>query len=211
MSHHPIRNYLLTGLLVWIPVIVTLVVINFVVTLLDKTVSILPHVWQPQQLIGVNIPGLGMLLSLVILFLTGMVATNVVGKRLMGWGEAIVARIPLVRTIYNAVKQVIHTVFSNQTEAFSSVVLVEYPRKGLWSIAFVTGSGSHEVQQAVDPDMLTIFVPTTPNPTSGFLMMLPRKDTVTLEMTVEEALKYVISLGVVLPREVTSTTQTNPV
>lgn len=190
------RSYLLTGLIVWLPVLVTIVVLRFIIDLLDKTLALIPHAYQPEQLFGVHLPGLGVLLSLILLLITGIVATNLLGQRLVLWSEAVLARIPLVRSIYNTSKQVIQAVFATNSQAFRKVVMIEYPRNGIWSLAFQTGSAHPEVNQNLGIEMITVFIPTTPNPTSGFLMMLPKKDAIELEMSTEDALKFIISLGV---------------
>ncbi|KTD36299.1 transmembrane protein [Legionella nautarum] len=191
-----LRSYLLTGLVVWLPILVTFVVLRFIIELLDNTIALLPNSYQPEKLFGVHIPGLGVLLSLLLLLGTGILATNLIGQRLMGWGEAVLVRIPLVRSIYNTAKQVIQAVFATNSQAFRKVLLVEYPRKGLWTIAFLTGSPHPELNTLVGDELLSIFVPTTPNPTSGFFMMIPKEDAIELSMTIEEALKLIISLGV---------------
>ncbi len=194
MRSLPIRSYLLAGLVVWLPVLVTIVILRFIIDLLDQTMSLLPTAYRPEQLIGMHVPGLGVLLSLVLLFVTGLLATNFFGQRLVIWSEIILDKIPLVRSIYNTSKQVIHTVFATNSDAFRKVLLVEYPRKGLWSIAFQTGIADNVVPKA-GKEMLSIFIPTTPNPTSGFLMMVAKSDVVELDMTIDEALKFIISLG----------------
>lgn len=199
MIGRSIRKYLLAGLLVWLPIWVTLLVIRFVIDTLDSTLSLLPNAYQPSQLIGYDIPGVGVVVSLTVVFLTGLLATNFLGKRLVSLGERFLAKIPLVRSIYNAVKQVLETLFSSSSQAFRKVLLIEYPRKGLWSIAFQTSVANQEVHYHAGEEMITIFVPTTPNPTSGFLMMVPQRDATELNMSVDEALKMVISLGVVQP------------
>lgn len=199
MSGKSIRSYLLAGLVVWLPVLVTIVILRFIIDLLDKTVSLLPYDYQPQQLIGMNIPGLGAVVSLVLLIITGVIATNILGQRLVAWSEALLERIPLVRSIYNAAKQVIQAIFATNSQAFRKVLLVEYPRKGMWSVAFQTGVGSPVVSEHTGSEMVSIFIPTTPNPTSGFLMVVPKADVIELAMTVDEALKYIISLGVMQP------------
>ena len=196
MKSKSLRGYLLAGLVVWLPIVVTFVVIRFIIDILDKTVGLLPLSYQPVNLIGVNIPGLGAIISLLLLIITGVVATNFFGQRIFAWGEMLLAKIPLVRSIYNAAKQVIQAIFATNSEAFRKVLLVEYPRKGLWSVAFLTGTTKGEIKDQTGEEMLSIFVPTTPNPTSGFLMMVPKKDAIELSMTVDEALKYIISLGV---------------
>lgn len=189
----------MAGLLIWIPLAATFVVMKFIIELLDKTLSLLPSAYQPQQLLGYNIPGVGVLLSLFLLLLTGVLVTNFLGAKLVTLGEMILDKIPLVRSIYQAVKQVLETVFSSSSNAFRQVLLVEYPRKGLWSIAFQTGTTCDKICRHTGSDMITIFVPTTPNPTSGFLMMIPSEDAIQLDMSVDEALKMVISLGVMQP------------
>lgn len=199
MKSKVIRRYLIAGLVVWLPIVATFVVLRFLVDTLDQSLSLLPLALQPKQLFGVDIPGLGIILSLLILFSTGIFATNFFGAKLVSLGEKILARIPLVRSIYHAVKQVMETIFSSSSQAFRKVLLVEYPRKGLWSVAFQTSKANPEIDYHTADAMITIFVPTTPNPTSGFLMMIPIKDAIELDMSVDEALKMVISLGVVQP------------
>jgi len=198
---HTIRGYLAAGLLLWIPIWVTLLVIGFIVELLDGTLSLLPHAYQPDQLLGMHIPGLGVVISILVVFSTGVLATNFIGRHLVALGESILSRIPLVRTIYHAAKQVVTTIFSSSSESFRKVLLVEYPRKGLWSIAFQTATASKSISDHCDgEDMVAVFLPTTPNPTSGFLIMVPRKDAYELDMSVDAALKMVISLGVMQPK-----------
>ncbi len=196
MKSKSIRSYLLAGLVVWLPIIVTFLVLRFIVDLLDQSMALLPDAYRPEQLFGVHIPGFGVVLSLGLLFVTGILATNFLGQRFVRWSEAFLDRIPLVRSIYSATKQVMETVFSSNSQAFRKVLLIEYPRKGLWTIAFQTGVVSDEVCQKTGEEMLSIFVPTTPNPTSGFLMMIPKSSATELSMSIDEALKLVISLGV---------------
>ncbi|WP_019217046.1 DUF502 domain-containing protein [Legionella tunisiensis] len=196
MKSKYLRSYLLTGLVVWLPILVTFVVLRFIIDILDNTMALLPKAYQPEQLLGVQIPGLGVVLSLALLLVTGIIATNILGQRLVIFGEALLARIPLVRSIYNAAKQVIQAVFATNSQAFRKVLLIEYPRKGLWSLAFLTGKASQELCTHTGEEMLSLFVPTTPNPTSGFLMMIPKRDAIELSMSVDEALKFIISLGV---------------
>jgi uncharacterized membrane protein len=191
-----IRSYLLAGLVVWLPILVTFVVLRFIVELLDQSMAFLPMAYQPEQLIGYNLPGLGVLLSLLLLFFTGLLATNFLGQRLVTWSESILDRIPLVRSIYNATKQVIQAIFSTNSQAFRKVLLVEYPRKGMWSVAFQTGIVGADIAKHMGVDMLSIFIPTTPNPTSGFLMMVPKSEAIELSMSVDDAFKLIISLGV---------------
>ncbi|HAU3942040.1 TPA: DUF502 domain-containing protein [Legionella pneumophila] len=200
MKSKSIRSYLFAGLVVWLPILVTLVILRFIVDLLDQTIALLPKAYQPAQLLGFHLPGLGVVLSLILLIITGLFATNFLGQRLVSWSESILDRIPLVRSIYNATKQVINTILSTNSQAFRKVLLVEYPRKGLWSLAFQTGITAQEINQHTGTEMLSIFVPTTPNPTSGFLMVVPKSDVIELSMTIDEALKFIITLGVLLKK-----------
>lgn len=192
----PIRSYLLAGLAVWLPILVTIAVVRFLVDLMDQSMALLPETYQPERWLGFPIPGFGVVLSLVILFVTGLIATNFLGQRLVRWGESILDRIPLVRSVYSATKKMIQAVLSTNSQAFRKVLLVEYPRKGLWTLAFQTAQTSKEITQHTGTEMLSIFVPTTPNPTGGFLMMIPKSDVIELAMTVDEAFKLIISLGV---------------
>lgn len=198
-----IRRYLISGLLFWVPVWITLLVIKFLVDLMDNIFKLLPHAYQPDNLLGFHIPGLGIIFTLVILFFTGMVVANFLGSRLVKLWDSIIAKIPLVRTIYLGVQKILNAVFNPKGQAFRKVLLVEYPRKGLWSIAFQTGCACDEICDR-EGDMISIFIPTTPNPTSGFLMMVPKKDIHELEMTIDEALKFIISLGVVQPESLSN-------
>lgn len=195
-----IRSYLITGLVVWLPILVTFLVVRFIVDLLGKSVALLPDAYQPQQLIGVNIPGVGVVFSLLLLLITGIIATNFLGQHFMRFSESLLDRIPLVRTVYSSTKQVINAILSTNSQAFRKAVLIEYPRKGIWTIAFQTNeSGFMPNQQAGEP-MISVFIPTTPNPTSGFLMMVAKSEAKELSMTIDEALKCVISLGVMQPK-----------
>lgn len=195
-----IKRYLIAGLLFWLPVWVTLLILRFVVELLDSSFSLLPHQYQPEQLLGMHLPGLGVLVSVLVVFFTGMMVTNFLGRRLVALWDGVVARIPLVRSIHSAVKQVSHTILSPNGQAFRKVLLVEYPRKGLWSLAFLTAEGLPVVEEEMQQPMMTIFVPTTPNPTSGFLILVSKEDVREIDMNVETALKLIISLGVVQPK-----------
>lgn len=199
MKGKSIRSYLLAGLVVWLPILATIVILRFIIDLLDQTMALLPTAYQPETLLGFHVPGLGVLLSLILLLVTGIIATNFLGQRLVSWSESILERIPLVRSIYNAAKQVINAILGTNGQAFRKVLLVEYPRRGMWSLAFQTGVNSAIVSNHTDSDMVSIFIPTTPNPTSGFLMLVPHSDVIELTMTIDEALKYIISLGVMQP------------
>lgn len=199
MKNFPFKKYLLAGLVVWLPILATFGIVRFIIELLDNTIALLPFSYQPEQLFGVHLPGFGALLSLILLLLTGLLATNFFGQRLVLWSESILDKIPLVRSIYNASKQVIQAVFATNSQAFRKVLLVEYPRKGMWSIAFQTGVGHPFVTTEVEQELVSVFIPTTPNPTSGFLMMLPKSDVREISMTIDEALKFIISLGMMQP------------
>ncbi len=191
----PIRSYILAGLVVWLPILVTFYVIRFIVDLLD---ALLPSKFQPDFLFGYHIPGFGVVLSLSLVIFTGIIATNILGQRLLHMGDVILTKIPLVRTIYYGSQQIIRAVFASNSQAFRKVMLIQYPSQGIWTLAFLTGNVNSEISAFTgDEDMLSVFIPTTPNPTSGFLMMVAKKNAVELTMTVEEAMKYIISLGVV--------------
>jgi len=194
-----LRKYIITGLLIWIPLGITVLVIKLLVDLMDKTILFLPPTWRPDVLLGFDVPGLGIIVSSVIIFVTGFFLTNLAGKRLIKWGENILERIPLVRSIYSAVKQVTETVLSSEGDTFSAVYLIEYPRKGIWTLCFKTGNSPKFMDDAANDKLVTVFVPTTPNPTSGFILFVPIKDIKVLDIDVEEALKLVMSLGVVTP------------
>lgn len=195
-----LRRWLFAGLLVIAPLAITLWVLQWIVGTLDQTLLILPGSWQPEHLLGFRIPGLGVLLALAILLLVGAVTSNFIGRKVVEWGDAVLHRIPVVRSIYSSVKQVSDTLFSPGGNAFRTAVLVQWPRPGVWTIAFVTGSpGGDVAAQLGGGDYVSVYVPTTPNPTGGYFVMLRRDDCVELRMSVDEALRYVISMGVVVP------------
>lgn len=193
------RRYLTAGLLVWVPLGVTILIIKFMVDLMDQSLLLLPPPYRPDALLGFHVPGIGVILTLVVVLGTGMVVANLFGRQLIDLGERLLARIPLVRSIYSGVKQLMETVFSNKGESFRKVVLVEYPRQGLWTVAFLTSETQGEAQRKTGHDVVNIYVPTTPNPTSGFFLIVPRKDIVELDMSVDEGLKMILSVGVVVP------------
>lgn len=197
----PLRRYIVAGLLVWVPLGVTAAVVKFLVDLMDKTLLLLPPPYRPENLIGVRIPGLGVVLTIIVVLATGMVVANLFGRRLVALWEHLLARIPLVRSIYSGVKQVVETMLSGSGKSFRKVVLVEYPRRGIWTLAFVTGEGWKVARERLQQDVINIFVPTTPNPTSGFFLMVPRKDIIELDIPVDEGLKMIISAGVLMPEQ----------
>jgi len=194
-----IKRYFITGLLIWLPLAITAWVLMVIAGIADNSLRLLPKAFHPQNLVGFDIPGAGILVALIIILGTGLFATNFIGERLVRWWEILLAKIPVVNSIYNSVKQVSDTLFSSSGNAFRKALLIEYPRKGSWTIAFLTGKPGGDVGNHLADDYVSVYVPTTPNPTSGFFLMLPRNDVIELEMNVDEALKYIISMGVVAP------------
>lgn len=195
------KKYLITGLLIWVPLAVTLWVLELIVTAMDQTLLLLPEVWQPQQLFGFGIPGLGLVLSLVVVLVTGVLAHNFIGRQLVLWWESLLSRIPIVRSIYSSVKQVSDTMLSPKGNAFRQAVLVEFPQRGQWAIGLVVGAPGPALTRDIGADVLTVFVPTAPNPTSGYTILVPPGEVKELDISVDDALKFVISLGVVAPVE----------
>jgi uncharacterized membrane protein len=193
------RKYFVTGLLILVPLAITLWVLNLIVGTMDQSLLLLPESWRPEKLFGFHIPGLGTILTLLIIFLTGLATRNFVGNQVVRVWEGILTRIPVVNTIYSSVKQVSDTLFSSSGNAFRKAVLVQYPHQGSWTIAFVTGVPGGDVRNHLQGDYISIYVPTTPNPTSGFFLMVRRADAIELDMNVDEALKYIVSMGVVSP------------
>ena len=185
--------------MILVPLVITIWVLNLIVGTMDQSLQLLPAELQPEAVFGRRIPGLGALLTLLIIFVTGLAARNFIGERLVRVWEGLLSRIPIVRSVYSSVKQVSDTVLSPNGQAFRKALLVQYPRAGVWTIAFQTGSPAEEVRANVAGDMVSVYVPTTPNPTSGFFLMIPRSEAIELRMSVDEALKYVVSMGVVAP------------
>ncbi len=194
-----LRKWLLAGLLVILPVVVTLWVLEWIISTLDKTLLILPAAWHPDKLLGFHIPGFGALLALAILLVLGALASNFVGNKLLTWWHSLLNRIPVVRSIYSGVKQVSDTLFSDSGNAFRKAVLIQWPREGVWTIAFVTGTPGGDAAKHLSADYLSVYVPTTPNPTGGYFVMLKASDCIELKMSVDDALKYIVSMGVVSP------------
>jgi len=195
-----LRRYLVAGLLVWVPLGITIWVLVFLINTLDKTLLLLPESVRPEAVFGFHIPGLGVVLFFAILLLTGAIAANFFGARLIVIWESVLGRIPFVKSIYSSVKQVSDTLLSEKGNAFRKALLVEYPYPGSWTIAFLTGVPATEIAQDLVDEHVSVYVPTTPNPTSGYFLMLPRERIRELDMTVDEALKYIISMGVVAPK-----------
>jgi uncharacterized membrane protein len=196
-----LRKWLVAGLLAIVPVAITFAVLRWIVQTLDSTLQILPEAWQPDRLIGAHIPGFGVLLTLGILLTVGAIVSNFFGRKIVEWGDRLVTRIPVVRSIYSSVKQVSDTLFSPGGNAFRTAVLVQWPRADVWTIAFVTGTPGGDVTNHLAGEYVSVYVPTTPNPTGGYFVMLRRSDCIELKMSVDDALKYVISMGVVAPSQ----------
>ncbi len=194
-----LRKWLFTGLLVIVPGVITAWVLHWIVSTLDQTLQILPENWHPDKVLGVHVPGFGVVLTLVILLVVGAVASNFAGRKLVQWGDALVHRIPVVRSIYSSVKQVSDTLFAENGNAFRKAVLVQWPREGVWTVAFVTGAPNGEIAAYLRDEFVSVYVPTTPNPTGGYFVMLRKSDCVELDMSVDSALKYIVSMGVVVP------------
>ena len=194
-----IKRYFITGLLIWVPLVITGWVLSLIVSTLDQSLRLLPQSVHPENLVGFPIPGAGAVLTLAMILLTGLLAANFIGQKLVVWWEKLLTSIPVVNSVYNSVKQVSDTLFSPNGNAFRKALLVRYPHQNSWTIAFLTGQPGGDVVNHLDGEYVSVYVPTTPNPTSGFFLMMPAKDIVELEMTVDEALKYIISMGVVAP------------
>ncbi len=195
------RKYFITGLLILVPLAITVWVLNLIIGTMDQSLLLLPESWRPEALVGFHIPGLGTILTLLIIFITGLATRNFIGRQVVSLWEGLLTRIPVVKSIYSSVKQVSDTLFSSSGNAFRKAVLVQYPRQGSWTIAFLTGIPGGEVKNHLQGDYVSLYVPTTPNPTSGFFLMVPRADTIELDMSVDEALKYIVSMGVVAPEQ----------
>ena len=194
------RRYLIAGLLVWVPIVITIWVLAFLINTLDQVLLLLPENLRPDRVLGFHVPGLGVVLTFAILLVTGGIAANFFGARLIALWEALLGRIPFVKSIYHGVKQVSDTLLSDSSYAFRKALLVEFPHQGSWTIAFLTGAPSASVASLLEGEHVSVYVPTTPNPTSGYFVILPRSRVHELEMTVDEALKYIISMGVVAPK-----------
>ena len=193
------KKYFITGLLIWVPLAITAWVLSLIVRSMDQSLLLLPRAIHPEELLGMYIPGLGALLTLVVVFLTGLVTTNIVGQKLVRFWEGVLARIPVVKSIYYSVKQVSDTLFSGSGVAFRKVLLVRYPHPEAWSVAFQTGHPARDVADMLPEEHVGVFIPTTPSPVNGFFFFVKRKDVIELDMEVDEALKYIVSMGVVAP------------
>ena len=194
-----LKNYFFTGLLVILPIFITTYVILFLIRIMDAILKFIPVKYLPDTYLPFHIPGLGLIFVVILVFAVGLLARNIVGRKIVHLGENIVERIPLVRILYAGVKQLLETIFLQKTDAFKRVALVEYPRRGTYVIGFITGESKGEVQDKTDKNMINVFIPTTPNPTSGFYMLVPDDELVVLNMSVEDAFKLIISGGIVSP------------
>jgi uncharacterized membrane protein len=194
------KKYFITGLLIWIPLVITIWVLVFIFDFLDQSLLLLPDRFRTESWLGVHIPGLGAILTIAVIFGTGFLATNYVGARLLRVGNDLLHRIPVVNSIYSSVKQISDTLFSSSGQAFRKAVLVRWPHEGAWTIAFITGTPGGDVVNHIPPDCLSLYVPTTPNPTGGYFVIVKRTDVIELDMTVDQALKYIISMGVAPPQ-----------
>jgi uncharacterized membrane protein len=193
------KKYLITGLLIWIPLVITLWVLKLIVDVLDQTLLLLPREFQTENWLGLHVPGMGAVMTVVILFVTGLLTTNLIGARLVNFWHDILHRIPVVNSIYSSVKQISDTLFSSSGQAFRKALLVQWPHTGMWTIAFLTGRPGGDVVNHLQGDYVSVYVPTTPNPTGGYFVLVARKDVIELDMSVDDALKYIISMGVVPP------------
>lgn len=193
------KKYFITGLLIWIPLIITIWVLKVIFDALDQSLLLLPEAARTESWLGTHIPGLGAVMTVLVVFLTGVFATNFFGARLVQIWHDVLHKIPVVNSIYSSVKQISDTLFSSSGQAFRKALLVQWPREGMWTIAFLTGTPGADVARHVPADCVAVYVPTTPNPTGGYFVIVQRKDVIELEMSVDQALKYVISMGVVPP------------
>jgi uncharacterized membrane protein len=194
-----LRKYLIAGLLIWLPLAITLWVLDFIVTTMDRTLMVLPASLHPDQVLGVHIPGLGLVMSVIILLVTGALAANIIGARMFSWWESVLVKIPIVRPIYSGVKQISDTLFASKGQSFRKVVLIEFPNRGQWTFGFVVGAPGPLIERETTGDLITVYVPTAPNPTSGYVLMVRPSEVKELDVTVDDALKFHLSMGVVAP------------
>jgi len=195
-----IKKYFITGLLIWVPLGITVWVLNLLIGTMDQSLLLLPQDLRPQHWLGMSLPGLGTVLTIAVIFITGALTANIVGQRLIRFWEGILGRIPVVKSIYYSVKQVSDTLFSGSGEAFRKVLLVRYPHPEAWSLAFQTNL-PREVGTRLDDEYVGVFIPTTPSPVNGFYFFVRKSDTIELDVSVDNALKYIISMGVMTPAE----------
>jgi uncharacterized membrane protein len=194
-----LRRYLVAGMLVWLPILATVWVVRFIVQLMDQTLLFLPERWRPEALFGFSLPGVGALLAFLVVLITGLLVTNLVGRRLVALWDGLLKRIPIVRSVHGGVKSFAETILSN-TNSFRKVVMVQYPRLGMWTIGFVTSDDVAEVSERTGVQQVCLYVPTTPNPTSGFILMVPKTEVIELDMSVDVAMRMIVTCGVVVPQ-----------
>jgi uncharacterized membrane protein len=203
------RKYLIAGLLVWVPLVITIFVLKLLIDTMDQTLLLLPARFRSDALFGFHVPGMGVILTFAVVLLTGVIAANFFGKKLLGWWDVVLKRIPIVNSVYGGVKQISDTLFSPEGKAFRKAVLVRYPQHATWTVALLTGEPEHEVTDHLGHDNVAVFVPTTPNITAGFFLIVKKTEVIELEMTVDQALKYIISMGVAEPpRRIASPSKT---
>jgi uncharacterized membrane protein len=194
-----LRKYLIAGLLIWLPLAITLWVIDIIVTTMDRTLTVLPASWHPDQVLGLHVPGLGLIMSVIILLVTGALAANIIGARMFAWWESVLVKIPIVRPIYTSVKQVSDTLFASKGQSFRKVVLIEFPQRGQWTFGFVVGVPGATAERELGGELITVYVPTAPNPTSGYVLIVRPAEVKELDISVDDALKFHLSMGVVPP------------
>lgn len=194
-----VRKYLIAGLLLWLPLAITLWVIDFIITTMDRTLTVLPPSWHPDQVLGMHVPGLGLIMSVIILLVTGVLAANILGARMFAWWESVLVRIPIVRPIYSSVKQVSDTLFASKGQSFRKVVLIEFPQRGQWTFGFVVGAPGPAAERELGGELITVYVPTAPNPTSGYVLIVRPSEVKEIDISIDDALKYHLSMGVVAP------------
>lgn len=204
------RRYLIAGLLIWVPLGITIFVVRLLISWLDGSILLIPEAYRPENLIGYAIPGLGVLLSIMVVMFTGLFAANLFGRKLVKFWEGLLSHVPLVRSVYSGAKQLAETMFSESGESFRKVLLVEFPRRGLWTLAFLTGTDQGEAQNKTGHEVINVYIPTTPNPTGGYFVMVPREDVQVLDMSVDEGLKMLMSMGAVVPDVIRAASELAP-
>ncbi len=204
------RRYLIAGLLIWVPLGITIFVVRLLISWLDGSILLIPEAYRPENLIGYAIPGLGVLLSFMVVIVTGLLAANLFGRKLVRLWEGLLSHVPLVRSVYSGAKQLAETMFSDSGESFRKVLLVEFPRRGLWTLAFLTGYDQGEVQKKTGHDVINVYIPTTPNPTGGYFVMVPKEDVQELDMSVDDGLKMLMSMGAVVPDVIQAASELAP-
>jgi uncharacterized membrane protein len=204
------RRYLIAGLLIWVPLGITIFVVRLFISWLDGSILLIPEAYRPENLIGYAIPGLGVLISILVVMFTGLLAANLFGRKLVKFWEGLLSHVPLVRSVYSGAKQLAETMFSDTGQSFRKVLLVEFPRRGLWTLAFLTGTDQGEAQTKTGHEVINVYIPTTPNPTGGYFVMVPKQDVQELDMSVDDGLKMLMSMGAVVPSVAQAATELAP-